>query len=292
MSQESDNDGFFAGFAALENEENDQSYTDNNHANKSTFDTSSSNNSDKNNLKTVSNVTKPMKYNKLIPENSQSSQTDESETEEDCSKENTIPENHPGYSRKNLNESADTEEENGMRNERHRSERAYINHLKGLKCADTDHVKPATTATSTITKPLPNNFLEATLIATPHQHQIMNILNYRCLKDKQEAFSPQIILERLTMKPIMSESSSVSNKNSERARQAQQSAAYNRKEQILSSLETWSTGCLDMAKNLEKTTVAELNVTQKVRNSDIFDSYKNMERVVVQLGSIVKEIKK
>ena len=52
MSQESDNDGFFAGFAALENEENDQSYTDNNHANKSTFDTSSSNNSDKNNLKT------------------------------------------------------------------------------------------------------------------------------------------------------------------------------------------------------------------------------------------------
>ena len=94
------------------------------------------------------------------------------------------------------------------------------------------------------------------------------------------------------MKPIMSESSSITSKNSERARQAQQSAAYNRKEQILSSLETWSTGCLDMAKNLEKTTVAELNVTQKVRNSDIFDCYKNMERVVVELGSIVKKIKK
>jgi len=290
MSQESDNDGFFAGFAALENEENDQSYTDNSNLNKSTLDTSSSNNSAKNNLKTASNATKPVKYNNLIQENSQTSQTDESETEEGDSKENINPEN-PGYFRKNLNESADTEEEDGMRNERHRSERAYINHLKSLKCADTCHVKPATTATSIITKHLPDNFLESTLIPTPHQHQIMNILNYRCLQDKQEAFSPQIILERLSKKPILSESS-ISSKNSERAKQAQHSADLNRKEQILSSLETWNTGCLDMVKNLEKTTVAELNDTQKVRNSDIFESFKNMERVVSELGLIVKKIKK
>ena len=119
----------------------------------------------------------------------------------------------------------------------------------------------------------------------------MNILNYRCLKDKQEAFSPQIILERLSKKPILSESS-ISSKNSERAKQAQQSANLNRKEQILSSLETWNIGCLDMVKNLEKTTVAELNDTQKVGNSDIFESFKNMERVVSELGSIVKKIKK
>ena len=105
-SQDSENDGFFAGFRALENETNSNNSSD-------------SEKSENEDISEKSPIKKPAKF---LPDSSQSDE-----------------ENIPPI--KNLNNSTADEFDDSQtisKNLYHRTEKHYINHLKSLKCADTE----------------------------------------------------------------------------------------------------------------------------------------------------------
>jgi len=133
------------------------------------------------------------------------------------------------------------------------------------------------------------------------------MLNNRILKDKEQDFSQQIILNKLSKTPVIS-SSRLPRAESQESQEPQEPVSNHRdilshpyesntansvrrRNEIFTSLETWNNSTLEAVKQLEKTAVSELNKNGKV-SADTVESFRDLQKMVPELKNVLNKIVK
>lgn len=137
-----------------------------------------------------------------------------------------------------------------------KNERDYIKYLQGLSIKKTDHVEPALDIITTLSNSLPTSIFKQSGIPEKYHNDIRQAIDLDIKSQHRANLAFPNIMSKLAQRPLLD----IDNF----AKDVPDNNVHKRKIQILESLHCWMSESLETAKSLERKVVREINSTGKV----------------------------